>query len=131
MAKRVKAGAAVAEPETGSVKSNPDRSPRVPREAKPRRSGWCKFKSKGRAFIEGTLIEDAEQEITLSPRGSYRQRSNKNLILVEGEVPMRERVEGETKEDAVIAESEFLEDLEDGDPRVGPAPGGLKLIKQG
>ncbi len=114
-----------------TVEANPDRKPRVPRAEKPRRPGWCKFKTKGRCFVEGTLLEDAEQEITLSPAAAYRQRNNKNLILVEGEIQMREKVEGESKEDAMIATDEFLEDLEDGDPKVGPAPGGLKLIKQG
>ena len=121
----------MAKKEQDTVKSNPDRSPRVPRAAKPPRSGWCKFQSKGRCFVAGTLLEDAEQEITLSPAGSYRSRNNRNLVLLDGEVPVREVVEGETKADAKIAEAEFLEDLEDGDPRVGPAPGGLKLIKQG
>lgn len=114
-----------------TVKSNPDRSPRVPRAAKPQRSGWCKFQSKGRCFVAGTLLEDAEQEITLSPADSYHARNNKNLILLEGEIPVREVIAGETPEDAKIAVAEFLEDLEAGDPKVGPAPGGLKLIKQG
>lgn len=113
------------------VEANPDRKPRVPRAEKPKRSGWCKFQSKGRCFVAGTLLEDAEQEISLSPADSYKERRNKNLVLVEGEIPSREVVEGETKDDAKIAEAEFLEDLETGDPKVGPAPGGLKLIKQG
>lgn len=114
-----------------TVESNPDRKPRVPRAAKPQRSGWCKFQSKGRCFVAGTLLEDGGQEITLSPADSYKERRNKNLVLIEGEIPSREEVAGETKEDARIAEAEFLEDLEAGDPRVGPAPGGMKLIRQG
>lgn len=113
----------------GPVMSKPRVDPAE--RAKKVRAGWCKFQSKGRAYIEGAFLEDAEQEISLSPAASFRQRNNRNIVLLEGEVPVRESVTGETKEQAREADEIFLEDLEDGDPRVGPAPGGLKLIKQG
>lgn len=119
-------------------KAAPDKQPHKLVEKKPR-AGWCKFKSKGRSYVEGAMLEDADQEISLSPAGSYRQRNNKNLELVEGEIPVlpEDAPARPNKNDSVTVrrefteyETSFIDALEDGDPRVGAAPGGLKLIKQ-
>lgn len=103
------------------------------------RPGWCKFRSKGRNYVEGALLEDADQEISLSPAASYRQRKNKNLELVDGQIPElpEDAPKRPHKNDSVDDkrafleyENSFIDSLEDGDPRVGAAPGGVKLIKQ-
>lgn len=119
-------------PVVGPVMRKPEPKPErsEPKKAKP---GWCKFQSRARCYVEGVLLEDAEQEITLSPAGSYRQRNSKVLYLLEGEVPVFELPDGMEKgsEDAKLAEATFVDDLDDGDPKVGPARKDLTLIKQG
>lgn len=108
----------------------------VPKVARP---GWCNFKAKGRCYVEGALLEDADQTIALSPAGSYRQRNNKNLELVDGEIPAmaedaperpHKNDEGSVKRAFVGYENSFVDSLEDGDPRVGAAPGKTTLIRQ-
>ncbi len=124
-------------PET-SAKAAPDKSRYAPIEKKAK-IGACKFIAKGRCYVEGVLLEDADQTITLSPAASYRQRSNRNLELVEGEIPtLPEDGPDRPGKDAplhekkqyAIYESSFVDSLDDSDPLVGAAPGGLKLIKQ-
>jgi hypothetical protein len=89
---------------------------------KKQRVGWCKFEAKRRCLIEGILLEGPEQTIELSPRASWNVRENKNIKLLSGDIP-------ECPENVNILD--FIEDLEDGDPKVGAAPVDLKLIKQG
>lgn len=126
------AGAKRAVAAVGPVMRKPE--PKVEAAAtKKAKPGWCKFQSRARSYVEGVLLEDAEQEITLSPAGSYRQRNSKVLYLVEGDVPVFDteiNKEAQPKEWRE-AEALFIDDLDDGDPKVGAAPGGLKLIKQG
>lgn len=102
--------------------------------------GWCKFRAKGSCTIEDALLETSEQEITLSPAGSYRARNNRNLELIEGTIPempedapKRPGKEGTREDREAFAEYEraFIESLNDGDPIVGPAPQPFRLIKQG
>ena len=132
----------------------PRRYERAARKDKP---GWCKFKTKGRCYVESALLENAEQEITLSPAGSYRQQENENLILIEGEIPTlpedapqhpgtgpsRPSRMASPEEKKAYADyndrlksyenfmADYLQDLDDGDPKVGPATGEFKLVKQG
>ena len=108
----------------------PEMSPKAERKEQPPRrepgdkkqkAGWCKFVAKNRNFVEGILLEGPEHQIELCPAASYRVRRNKNLILVSGEIPVCPES---------VNELDFIEDLEEADPKVGPAPVDLKLLKQ-
>lgn len=125
-------------PET-SVKAAPDKGKYAVIEKKAK-EGACQFTAKGRCYVEGVLLEDAGQTITLSPAASYRQRNNRNLELVSGVIPVLPE-DGPQKpgkdapfserQEFVAYETSFIENhLDDSDPLVGAAPGGLKLIKQ-
>ncbi len=107
----------VVSPEAERKEQPPRRNPAEKKE----RVGWCKFEAKKRCLIEGILLEGPEQTIELSPRASYNVRRNQNIRLLSGEIP-------KCPEEMNILD--FLEDLEDGDPKVGAAPVDLKLIKQ-
>lgn len=104
-------------PEAVRAEEPPRRKP----EEKKAKAGWCKFVAKNRCTAEGILLEGPEHSIELSPAASYRLRKNKNLILMSGEIPV-------CPENVNVLD--FVEDLEEGDPKVGPAPVDLKLIKQ-
>jgi len=91
----------------------------VPTTAVKGKPGWCKFKAKQRCYITGCQL-DPDQEITMSPKDSYEQRTNKNLELVAGTIPT-----------APVADesSEEVDELEDGDPLVGRSPEGFRLVR--
>lgn len=138
--------------EAGPV-MQPPKPKQTPAQARRARVGWCKFVAKGRCYVEGALLEASEQEITLSPAASYRSRNNRNLDLVDGQIPempedapkipefpparpgrkatKEEREAYAAYETAVAYEKDFIDGLEDGDPKVGEAPVDLRLIKQG
>lgn len=107
--------------EVGPKAEQKEQPPRRHPSEKKAKAGWCKFVAKRRCLIEGILLEGPEHQIELSPASSYAIRQNKNLTLVEGEIP-------ECPENVNVLD--FIEDLEKGDPKVGPAPVDLKLIKQ-
>lgn len=110
------------------------REERAARRSRDRREkqGFCKFVARSRCFVEGTMLEGPEQTITLSPAAAYRQRRNKNLQLIEGAIPKPpEDIEEPKKKDQPSPEYlDWLEDLEEGDITVGPAPQDFKLVKQ-
>lgn len=96
------------------------------------RHEWVKFTSRSRTYVEGALLEDSGQEITLSPAAAYRQRLNKNLTLVEGVIPtLPDGAPERPDKNAPLAERQkfqeyetaFIDSLEDGDPKVGGVPG--------
>lgn len=89
--------------------------------------GWCRFQAVGRCYVEGCFLEAPNtnldrpdetlyHEIVLSPAAAYRQRKNKMLQLVSGTIPE-------------LADGMTVDDLEDGDPKLGTAPAQFKLLK--
>ncbi len=110
-----------APPEMNPQAVRAEQPPRRNPAEKKSKAGWCKFVAKCRCTIEGVLLEGPEHSIELSPAASYRIRKNKNLKLIEGEVPV-------CPDNVNVLD--FIEDLDESDPIVGAAPVDLKLIKQ-
>ena len=153
----------MAETKTATRRKGPEVGPSM-RQSEPQRPrsrqnrpGWCKFKAKGRCYIEGALLEEADQEITLSPLAAFKSQENVNLELIDGTIPTlpedipenpgplgarpSRKATKEVQETFrdhedksrryTEAMADFLDSLEDGDPRVGPPVTVTKLIKQG
>jgi hypothetical protein len=95
------------------------------------------FRAKGRCYVEGVMIEAADQELVLSSAAAFRQRNNKNLEIVKGEIQAFELPQGldlksgKGRAEATRLEREFSADnLDEADPILSAPPVDVRLIKQ-